>query len=271
MVGFGLLQEGESWQLGAGFARHLIRNRYESANVVIGVDFKSTDNNLEFAGSTIAGSNADLFQIRIGYDHYWRGCCADDYSLARVDMYVGPGGGMTGSHSTTAFNSIRPATSPDYVYARMVLEDSRHFGDRFQLVGRLTAQTASERLLFSETLGLGGFDTVRGYDQRAFNGDHGWIANFEFGPRTRRWGCQKKQRVLRPYVFFDLGNGYIDDPLPGEDAYTFAMTTGFGTRFQIGDRLIARFDYGFGVKDMDATTRNDRAHFGVTWIPGARP
>ena len=271
MVGIGLLQEGESWQLGAGFSRHLIRNRRESANLVFGLDFKSTNNNLEFAGTTIADSNADLIQFRIGYDHVWRGCCLDDYSVLRFDTYIGPGGSMTGAHSAAAFNTIRPGTSPDYIYARIMLEDSRYIGDRFQLVGRLTGQAASERLLFSETLGLGGFDTLRGLDQRSFNADHGWIANFEFGPKTRRWGCRCSQRVLRPYAFLDVGNGYVDDAQPGEDSYAFAITTGVGARFQIGDQLMARIDYGFGVKDIDATSRGDRAHFGVTWIPGPRP
>ncbi|MFK7768867.1 MAG: ShlB/FhaC/HecB family hemolysin secretion/activation protein [Mariniblastus sp.] len=47
---------------------------------------------------------------------------------------------------------------------------------------RFTGQAASERLLFSETLGLGGFNSIRGLDQRAYKADQGFIANVEFGP-----------------------------------------------------------------------------------------
>ncbi|WP_144059323.1 hypothetical protein [Rhodopirellula sp. SWK7] len=35
--------------------------------------------------------------------------------------------------------------------------------------------------------------------------------------------------------------------------YTFALSTGVGLRFQLSDRVIARFDYGFGVEDIDAS------------------
>ncbi len=267
----GLVQDGESWQTGSGLVRHLIRTRDEAANVELGAEFKSTDNNLEFTGSTVAASNADLFQLHLGYDHFKRGRLPDEYARLDMDMFVGPGGGMTGVHSAAAFTSIRPGTSPDYIYGKAGLELSRVVHECWQMVSRLSGQVASERLLFSETLGIGGFDSLRGFDQRAFNADHGWIANFEFGPRTQYWGCEVDQRVLRNYAFMDLANGYLDEPLPGEDASTFAWSTGLGARFQISDRLIARFDYGIGLVDLDNVIRNDRGHFTLTWIPGPRP
>ena len=270
-LGFGLSQEGESWQLGTGFSQHLIRTRQETANLTFGIDFKSTNNNLEFAGSNIAASDADLVQLRIGYDHLWRGQCPDRYSLLRLEGFLGPGEGMTGAHSSTAFESLRPNTSPDYAYARLLLEDSRPLDNHFQILTRFTGQVATERLLFSETLGLGGFDTLRGFDQRVFNADHGWIANIELGPKAYRWGCEDDHRVLRAYGFLDVGNGYIEEPLSGEDSYVLAVSAGVGFRFQLGTRLTARFDYGFGIENIAAAGRNDRAHLGITWIPGVRP
>ncbi len=75
---------------------------------------------------------------------------------------------------------------------------------------------------------------------------------------------------MRAYSFIDMGNGYIDQPQPGEDASTFALSTGVGVRLQISDRLTARFDYGIGIVDLDDTSRNDRAHVGLTWIPRRR-
>ncbi|EMI55876.1 surface antigen (D15) [Rhodopirellula sallentina SM41] len=142
--------------------------------------------------------------------------------------------------------------------------------DDWMLTSRFNGQVSSERLLFSETLGLGGFDTIRGTDSRAYNADHGWIANFEFGPKTYRCGTLQEPQTLRAYGFVDMGNGYVDQPQPGEDAYTFALSTGVGLRYQMSDRLIARFDYGFGIEDIDAAERSDRAHLGLTWIPGRR-
>ncbi len=270
MLDGGLTQQGESWQLGMGLTEHTIRTADHSQNFSMGLDFKSTNNNLEFAGSTVSDSAADLVQLRVGVDDFQRRDI-DQYHSFRADMYFGPGGGVTGSHSSAAFNTLRPGTSPDYVYGRVSLEDMSLVSCNWLLRTKLTAQASSERLLFSETLGLGGFDTVRGFDQRAFNADHGWIANFEFGPRTYRWGDLDDIHSLRPYVFTDLGNGYLSNPRAGEDAYSFAASSGFGLRFNVTDRLSLRFDWGYGWENISGSQRNNRAHIGLTWIPGPRP
>ncbi|EGF28139.1 ShlB/FhaC/HecB family hemolysin secretion/activation protein [Rhodopirellula baltica] len=267
----GLNQDGQSWQLGGGITRYLIRTRKDIANLQLGFDFKSTDNNLEFAGSTVSDSAADLFQISLKFDRIIRGDQPEEYALLRMETFVGPGGGMSGPHSSDAFNTIRPGTSPDYIYGRLRMEESRYVGRNYQLLSRFTGQVTSERLLFSEMLGIGGYDSLRGFDQREFNADHGWIANFEFGPRTKRWGCDRTPRVLRMYGFADLANGYLDNPVAGENAYEFAMSTGVGARFQMSDVLIARGDYGVGLVDLDGSSRSNRFHFGVTWVPGPRP
>lgn len=268
-VGLGLTQDGESYQTGGSLVQHLVRNRQQQENVSIGYDFKSTNNNLEFDGAQISDSRADLFQLRFGYDNRIR-FDADQFQSIRADAFVGPGGGITGDHSAAAFNTIRPGASPDYVYARLRYERADLLRQRWLLNTRMTGQAASERLLFSETLGLGGFDSIRGFDQRAYNADHGFVANVELGPRTWRWGDEQNPRSLRAYGFVDLGNGYVDDALVGEDAYTFAMSSGVGARYFFSDRLIARFDYGVAIEEIENTDRSDRAHFGVTWIPGPR-
>ncbi|MCC9645141.1 ShlB/FhaC/HecB family hemolysin secretion/activation protein [Rhodopirellula sp. JC740] len=270
-LGTGLNQDGQSWQIGGGFTRHLVFNRHEVTNLFVGFDFKSTDNNLEFDGSTVSDSAADLFQLRLNFDRILRGDEPEEYALLHTELLLGPGGGMSGPHSSQAFNTIRPGTSPDYVYGRMRVEDSRMIRRNYQLVSKFTGQVTSERLLFSEMLGIGGFDTLRGFDQRELNADHGWIANFEFGPKTHRWGCEHRPHILRCYGFVDMANGYLDEPIPGENAYDFAMSTGVGARFQIGDQLIARGDYGVGLVELDESSRSNRFHFGVTWIPGPRP
>lgn len=268
-LGLGLNQDGESWQFGSTVTRHLLRNRLCTRNFHAGYDFKSTNNNLEFAGTTISNSVADLFQLRFGFQNDHR-IDADRYTLFSIDTWIGPGGGLTSDHSSAAFDTIRPGTSPDYIYGRLRYERNDLIQKDWQLLSRLRAQASSERLLFSETLGLGGFDTIRGLDQRAYNADQGWIANLEFGPRTKRWGCKDEPQSLRSYVFMDLGNGYLSNALAGEDASTFVASAGIGARYFYSDRLIARFDYGAAFEDVHDVARNDRAHFGVTWIPGQR-
>ena len=267
MLGDGLSQDGQSHQHGSTLTRNLHRSQDRVQNLTAGYEFKATNNNLEFAGTTISRSVADLFQLRLGFDQFLRRSI-DEFRRFNLDLFIGPGGGTTGHHSVDAFDSIRPGTTPDYVYTRLRYERADLIGPRWLLTSRFTGQVASERLLFSETLGLGGYDTIRGTDQRAFNADHGWIANLEFGPKTHRWGRDTDPRTLRNYVFIDMGNGYTEAPQIGEDASTFALSVGLGSRLQISDRLSGRFDYGIGLQNIAGTTRDDRAHFGLTWISG---
>ena len=267
----GIQQTGTSWQVGLGVQRNTVRTQREIAYFSAGADFKSTDNNLEFSGTTLASSKADLLQLRLGYYHLLRLEDVDEYAWLDSGLFIGPGDGFTRDNTTAAFNTIRPGTSPSYVYGTLRLEASRLVPCDWQLVNRFTAQAASRRLLFSEMLGIGGFDTLRGFDQRIYNADHGWIANFELGPRTKRWTKSEESRVRRDYAFIDLANGYIESGRTGELDYQFAMSTGVGTRFQISDRLIARADWGIGVVDLKGVERDNRLHFSVTWIPGPRP
>ena len=269
LLGFGLTQNGESWQIGSTLTRHLIRNRHRQRNFAFGLDFKSTNNNLEFDGTAISDSVADLFELRFGFDDFYR-MDIDQYRSCSFTTSIGPGGGMTADNSTSAFNTLRPGSSPDFIYALARYDRADVVASRWLLTSRLTGQISSERLLFSETLGLGGFDTIRGTDQRELNADHGWIANFEFGPKTHRWGCRKNPRSLRSYWFVDMGTGYIDNAQPGEIDSDFVMSTGVGTYLQISDQFTFRFDYGFGVEPVAGPGRDDRAHIGLTWIPGPR-
>jgi hemolysin activation/secretion protein len=270
-LGGGLTQEGESWQAGLAMVRHLYKSRWGSTNLSAGFDFKSTNNNLEFGGTNVSASEADLVQLRIGIDSFERRCC-DEYTRARGDVYVGPGDGFTSNHNRASFNTIRPGTSPDYVYGRVSFEDATNIDadNRWQLVSRAVGQASSERLLFSETLGFGGFDSVRGYDQRTLSGDHGWLASFELGPRPRNLCIRDRQARLRYYSFIDMGDSYIADPLPGENANQFLWSSGVGMQFSVGQDLSLRMDYGFGFEDV-AGLPNDRLHLGLIWQIGPRP
>ncbi|MCG8651901.1 MAG: ShlB/FhaC/HecB family hemolysin secretion/activation protein, partial [Pirellulales bacterium] len=211
----GVTQSGESWQAGLGFFRHLTKNRYEDTSLSFGFDFKSTNNNLEFGGVRVSASTADLIQLRFGWQTLRRYGCGEYLTLSS-DTYVGPGSGFTSNSNSAAFNTIRSGTSTDYIYSRSRFERLWKLPRKWEFVTRAVGQTSSERLLFSETLGFGGYDSIRGYDQRAFSGDHGWIVNFELGPATRRFCVRGQNSSLRTYALLDLGKAYIEDELPGE-------------------------------------------------------
>ena len=266
----GVSQSGESWQAGTSLVRHLTKNRYEDTSLSFGFDFKSTDNNLEFGGAAISTSTADLAQLRLGWQSIRRYCC-DEYLTMSLDTFIGPGSGFTSNHNTAAFNTIRPATTTSYIYSRARLERLWKLPRKWEFVTRAKAQLSSDRLLFSETLGFGGYDSIRGYDQRTLSADNGWIMNFELGPATRKFCWGGTQHSLRVYSLFDIGEGDTEDALAGEPDDELLISAGAGLRWAIGDRTNLRLDYAYGFEESAFFNDNGRIHLGLVSVFGPRP
>lgn len=261
-------QDGQSWQVGSGLTRTLARTPNYLESLYFGFDFKATNNNLEFGGDNVATGEAEFIQLNLGYDRYRR-INRYEYALFANDFYIGPDGQFSKYMTAEAFSSIRPDTAPGYVYDRMVLE-RMWLGpaENCQLLTRFTGQLTSERLLFSEMLGFGGFDSIRGYDQRTFNGDNGYFVNLELGPRMWYMGTDRHPSTLRAYAFLDVGTGYTLDPQPGELDQEDFVGTGVGLRYNYDDRLTFRFDYGHACTDVVGLTSNDRVHVGAVYLFG---
>lgn len=266
----GLNQRGESWQTGLGLNRRLMHGLNRQSSLSAGFDFKSTNTNVEFGGVNVFAGSADLVTLRLGYRLFER-FNDDEYLFFRNDLFIGPGSGFTSDHNRAAFETIRPGTAPDFVYSRTLFERLWNTPREGQLVVRGAGQLASDRLLFSETLGLGGFDSIRGYDQRTLNADAGWILNFELGPRPWRVGSHSRSRFVRLYGFIDLGDAYVLRAQPGEVQQQFLASTGMGMRMMLNDRFSFRVDYGYGFKETADQARNHRVHVGLVQQFGPRP
>jgi Hemolysin activation/secretion protein len=269
-VGGGFNQDGESWMSGFALVRTLEKNRYVDQNVSIGFDFKATNNNLEFGGTNVFASEADLTSINLGYQDLFRDNC-DQYRIFDVDLIIGPGSGFTKNNNATAFSTIRPDTDPVFVYARARYERAHNLTEDWQLTFRGVGQVTSDRLLFSEMLGFGGYDSIRGYDQRTANGDHGWITSFEFGPRPVPLEICGQEGRLRVYVFGDLGQAFTMNPQPGEFSDLFMSSAGFGMRFSLAQDLMFRFDYGYNFNPVPGYDSRQRVHLGLVWQFGPLP
>lgn len=242
-----------------------------------GFDFKSSDNNLEFGGSTVAESPADIVQLVLEYNA--RQTDPTGETSLTTQLYISPGD-LTGDNSDEAFNPLRLDAQAAYVYTRLRLEreqDLPFTGNLggMMLHGALTGQYASSNLLASEQLGLGGFSSVRGYPERALRGDLGIVCNLElFSPEfhpANDWFKFKTTDTLRFLMFVDYAHGEsVDenaaDPL--DDAADL-ISAGVGVRYEYDDTLRLRLDYGFRLEDLPAAadnTDNGAAHFGLIYV-----
>jgi hemolysin activation/secretion protein len=263
-------QDGRSWIVGGALLGYTNYDPFLQSWFTFGFDFKSTNNNLEFGGTQVVGGRADFWELNFGYDRQRR---FNDVSYLRFasDLYAGPNGGISAYNDAAGFRSIRTETRPGFVYQRGVTEGVIELPLGMQLLGRVTGQVASQRLLWSEMLGFGGYDSIRGYDQRSFNADMGYFTNLEFGPQTWFWGTQGQPKSLRAFGFFDYGGGRVLDAQPGDIVSETMASVGAGARLAWSDRFSARVDYGVGLSDVPFSSHEHRAYIGVVYVMGPRP
>jgi hemolysin activation/secretion protein len=185
-----------------------------------------------------------------------------------AEFYYSPGG-LTGNNSDFDFNMLRTATKADYMYGRANLERITKMPYDFSWVVKVWGQLASDRMLPSEQLALGGYSTVRGYDERVVTGDDALIVNNEIRTPPMfpiNWaGFQKGIDGLQLLGFFDFGAVRQVHVLPqdGANPNPVLYSTGVGLRYTLSKNLSFRFDYGFPLTDKSLNEFSSRGHVGV--------
>lgn len=166
------------------------------------------------------------------------------------------------------FNQLRTGADNRYAYGKGSLEYTQLIPSGMSLNFLCQGQAASGALLPSEQQGIGGHDTVRGYDERQLNMDNALIANFEIkSPSVQIISRLRKTDIsdsLYFLGFFDYGWGHNLAPV-GEDARTaFLMSAGPGIRYLLPPYISARLDWGWKLEKKPGYTGGaSMVHFGV--------
>ncbi len=105
--------------------------------------------------------------------------------------------------------------------------------------GVMAGQFSDESLIVGEQFGIGGADSVRGFDERILTGDTGlrltaevWTPQAPFLPG------------LRALVFADIGHRHLNNNEPGEVESDTISSAGVGVRYQWKENVSFTLDYG---------------------------
>lgn len=129
---------------------------------------------------------------------------------------------------------------------------------RFALVG----QETSDLLISGEQFGVGGMNSIRGFDERDVLGDTGYQVNLEL------WFPAFSDYKIRPLVFYDFGHTETLDALPttsvGVEAEQDPASYGAGLRYSWKERLNLTLDAGYVSKAAGTAKKGDtRGHLNV--------
>jgi hemolysin activation/secretion protein len=257
-------QKGTSYQASMRYTAPLPSLKAFSHAVTVGFDHKHTDNNLEFGQLSVFDTAVDIAQVAAGYSLLVTDPLGD--TTLSINGYYSPGG-LFGNNDDESFVAARQFASANYMYARLTLERDTRLPFDFAWIIRGSMQFADGNLLASEQLGLGGFSTVRGYDERTANGDEGWFFSTELRTPAisfgKIFGVTRYHDKMQLLAFWDYGVSENIDLARNEDAHVILNSVGGGLRYTVTPYLSARFDYGFRIEDSKSIAGDSRWHLGV--------
>ncbi|OJB19182.1 hypothetical protein BGV54_19970 [Burkholderia ubonensis] len=129
-----------------------------------GYDFKRSNNDLEFGGMQVFGSNTHTHQVVLA----WHATRTDSYGQADANVtLVASPGHLDADNEPAAYNAVRMGASPRYAYAKISGQRVVTIGRGFSLSARGLLQWTGNTLLPAEEIGLGGDSSVRGYEPYA--------------------------------------------------------------------------------------------------------
>ncbi|MDB2673765.1 hypothetical protein N9Y81_02290 [Akkermansiaceae bacterium] len=236
----GIDSEGGYRELSFAVGRPLNRWHSLRQEISLALEWKNIDNFASFGEVSLPGAEVDLVQLRLAYradGEKWGGRLNFG-----SDLIFSPG-----KNSTSDFRQFREGADSQYALLRASTRWRRNLWDDWMLKLSFQGQYSPDRLLPSEQLGLGGFETIRGYSEREFLADSGYALSAEIGTPLISVGPLN----LQPLAFLDHGTGWRHGE--GSDSLSGA---GLGLRLQAGQSLSGRIDWA-------ASTEGDsRWHFG---------
>lgn len=265
--------QGDSWQMSGRYNIPLPTLDPVSHAFYAGLDFKQSSNAFLIYGINIPtgpGSGLapfNVFQLTAGYN----ASIPDEIGLTSFDLggFYSPGG-VTDWNTTRQYQLVVPNSCSSYVYGKFNLNRTFLLPYKFTFSGNFNGQLASSPLMPTEEYGLGGYNTVRGYDERSANGDNAYLFNVELrtppGSIFKIFGNQEVEDMFQFLGFFDYGFVGNIKPVPGTPQQTiFLMSVGPGLRYNIDRFVSVRFDWGFQLHQAPiGSVTGSRAELSVT-------
>ncbi len=210
-----------------------------------GFDYKYVTNALFFVAELnptgVFNTIVNVTQEMLGYFMEYNSC--PHQATFQVELYGSPVEWLS-HQSTQDYGSLRAHAKPHYFYGTVAVGDIYIFPNRMSVAALVRAQGATGALVPSEQFKLGGYNSVRGYEESVFISDNGVIANFEL--RSDHFTLLKKREdQLTLLAFVDYGWGYNYYPFDGLEKTAILWGVGPGVRYNIHPYFNFRCDYGF--------------------------
>jgi len=182
---------------------------------------------------------------------------------AGVDL-VGSPAQMLPHQTDADYSNLRAGATPQYFYSRVSLALDQKLPYSMKMLVQGRGQFSISNLLPAEQFALGGFSTVRGYDERVVNGDNAICGNIEIkAPEFTVAGIwyPKAGDSLTFLGFVDAGYGWYREAVADTPISQTLLGFGPGVRYNVSSYFTSRLDVGFPVLNVVKDSAKPHVHF----------
>jgi hemolysin activation/secretion protein len=117
-------------------------------------------------------------------------------------------------------------------------------------------QITTDALVAPVQFGVGGVDSVRGFDERAITDDRGVRGSVQFESPDQGAAWLGENWQLHGVTFYDAASLDRNDPLPGEINHIFISSAGVGLRLARTNQASVRLDLAEVINGADIRPRH---------------
>lgn len=259
--------KGFSAQASARYKIPFLLGVYLKQEIILGFDFKRTNNTIEFVDDFPSfGKNVNLTQFALEYGGIY------ERNTYRLDFEGGAfysPGKWVADQTDVDYRSLRPGAKNHWVYFTGSFGYLQRLPKSFSFYCLARGQFSPYNLLPSEQFGLGGYDTVRGYNMRELSTEQGLLLSGEVRspalPVLHYFKWIKPVDAIQFLVFLDYGYGRFKKSLPFDEKNQYLLGAGPGLRYTLDPYLTARLDWGIKLHKKEIYGGgNTMVHFSVT-------
>ncbi|MDD2742720.1 MAG: ShlB/FhaC/HecB family hemolysin secretion/activation protein [Rhodocyclaceae bacterium] len=230
----------------------------------LGLDFRAYSNDVtDSVSSQSLVPDITVHPVSLSYYGYTQQQNLD-FSL-NLSVAQNISGGSNGSADD--FEASRTGASATYNLFRYGFNVGYNLPANWALRGTLAGQYSRDLLVSGEQFGAGGYDSVRGFDEREVAKDRGARASLELYTPDLAALIGLTGSRLQMLAFYDAARLSQNDPLPGEQAHENIASAGLGLRFSYARNLSIRLDYGVVTEAGGTRDKGDsRLHGSLLWF-----
>ena len=232
---------GSGTVLGARYNYYLPKYGDLEHKLTAGLDYRAYQSNVALVAGNGANTVPDVTVLpaSIGYSGSWRMATGELGFYANYSMNI-PGANDGGDNS---FKAARTDATATYRIVRWGANYTRVIVGEWQFRGVVNGQSTSDALVQGEQFGVGGPDSVRGFNIREFANDYGYSGSVEVYTPELAPLLRLNDAKLRMLAFYDMGGTSRNSPQPGESLGQFGSSFGIGMRMTYGKHFNLRVDF----------------------------